>query len=71
MIIFVAVDSFSQLPVSLECVRNNKSEALLYCFIKDVTQTKNVWIKDFTIAHGGPEHESMICGKSTHNQHIK
>ena len=42
MIIFVAVDSFSQLPVSLECVRNNKSEALLYCFIKDVMQTKNV-----------------------------
>ena len=34
MIIFDAVDGFSRLPVSLECVSNNKSETLLSCFIK-------------------------------------
>ena len=36
MIIYGAVDGFSRLPVSLECVRNNKSETLLSCFIKGV-----------------------------------
>ena len=34
MIIFGAVDGFSRLPVSLERVRNNKSETLLSYFMK-------------------------------------
>ena len=34
MTIFGAVDRFSRLPVSLKCVSNNKSEALLSSFIK-------------------------------------
>ena len=34
MTIFGAVNGFSQLPVSLKCVSNNKSETLLSCFMK-------------------------------------
>ena len=32
---------------------------------------KNVLIPDFMIPNRGPEHGSMICGKSTHKQRIE
>ena len=83
MTIFGAVDGFSRLPVSLECVSNNKSETLLYCFMKGV-QTygipspvqpdkgkENVLIRNFMITNRGPECGSLICGKSSHNQRIE
>ena len=44
MIIFGAVDGFSRLSVSLECVRNNKFETLLSCFMKGV-QTYGISIR--------------------------
>ena len=81
MIIFGGVDGFSQLPVSLECFGNNKSETLLSCFMKGVQTNavpsrvrsdkgkENVLIADFMIANQGPEPGSMICGKKTRNLH--
>ena len=83
MIIFGAVDDFSRLQVSLECVGNNKSETLLSCFMKGM-QTygihsrmrfdkgkENVLIADFMIANREPECGIMICGKNTNNQHVE
>ena len=83
MTIFGAVDGFSRLPVSLECVSNNKSETLQSCFTKGV-QTygipsrvrpekgrENVLIRHFMTANRGPEHGSLICGKSSHSQRIE
>ena len=63
MTVFGAVDGFSRLPVSLECVSNNKSETLLSCFIKSVKTygipfrvqpdkgKENVLIRNFIIAN--------------------
>ena len=63
MIIFGAVDGFRRLPVSLECVRNNKSENLLSCFMTGVQAygipsrvrlgkgKENVLITNFVIAN--------------------
>ena len=58
MTIFNVVDGFSQLPVSLDCVSNNKPETLLSYFIKGVQtygipsrvrsdKGKNVLIRNF------------------------
>ena len=36
MIIFGAIDNYSRLPVSLECMSYNKAPAILSCFLKGV-----------------------------------
>ena len=36
LIIFGAIDGYSRLPVSLECISNNKAPAVLACFLKYV-----------------------------------
>ena len=83
IVIFGAADGFSRLPVSLECVSNNKSEILLSCFIKDVQtygipsrvrsdkEKENELIRIFTIANRRLEGGCLVCGKSSHNQRIE
>ena len=84
MTIFGAVNGFSQLPVSLKCVSNNKSETLLSCFMKGLqtygvrsgsdrirVANENELITNFIFENQGPERGSLICGKSTHNQRIE
>ena len=36
IIIFGAIDGYSRLPVSLECINNNKATTVLSCFLKGV-----------------------------------
>ena len=36
LIIFGAIDGYSRLPVSLECISNNKAPTVLACFLKGV-----------------------------------
>ena len=36
LIIFETIDGYSRLPVSLECISNNKVHTVLACFLKGV-----------------------------------
>ena len=36
LIIFEAIDGYSRLPISLECISNNKAPKVLACFLKCV-----------------------------------
>ena len=83
VIIFGAIDGFSRLPVSLECIDNNKASTILSCFLKGVNTNgmpskvrsdqgrENVSITDFMIEHCGAGRESMLTNKSMHNQRIE
>ena len=77
------IDGYSRLPVSLECISNNKAPAVLACILKGV-QTygvpnrvrsykgrENVLVVDYMIEKRGPARGSMIIGSSTHNQRIE
>jgi len=82
-IVFGAIDGFSRLPVSLECMSDNKSETVFSCFLKGTQKyglpsrvrsdqgKENVLIADFMIEKRGVGRGSMITGKSTHNQRIE
>ena len=83
LIVFGAIDGFSRLPVSLECVDNNKAETILKCFMEGVASyglplrvrsdkgKENVLVADYMILNRGTGRGSMITGKSTHNQRIE
>jgi len=40
---FGAIDGFSRLPVSLECMSDNKSETVFSCFLKG---TQKIWVTE-------------------------
>ena len=83
IIIFGAIDGYSRLPVSLECINNNKATTVLSCFLKGVETygipsrvrsdkgKENVLVADYMIEKRGSERGSMITGPSTHNQRIE
>ena len=83
IIIFGAIDGYSRLPVSLECINNNKATILLPCFLKGVETygipnrvrsdkgKDNVLVAGYMIEKRGSERGSMITGPSTHNQRIE
>ena len=84
IIIFGAIDGHSRLPVSLECINNNKATTVLSCFLKGVETydgvpsrvrsdkgKENVLVADYMIEKRGSERGSMITGPSTHNQRIE
>ena len=80
IIIFGAIDGYSRLPVSLECINNNKATTVLSCFLKGVEiygipsrvrsdkDKENVLVAGYMIEKRGSERWSMITGPSTHNQ---
>ena len=80
---FRAIKGFSRLPVSLECIDNNKASTILSCFLKVVNTygipsrvrsdqgRGNVSVADFMIEHRGAGRGSMLPCKSTHNQRIE
>ena len=82
LIIFGAIDGYSRLPVSLECISNNKAPTVLACFLKGVHTyglpsrvrldegRENVLVADYMIKERGPGKGSMITGPNTHNQSI-
>ena len=83
IIIFKAIDGFSHLPFSLECIDNNKASTILSYFLKGVNTygmpsrvrsdqgRENVSVANFMIEHRGAGRGSMHTGKSTHNQRIE
>ena len=83
IIIFGAIDGFSRLPVSLDCIDNNKASTILACFLKGVNTYgmpsrvrsnqggENVSAANFTTEHRGAGRGSMLTSKSTHSQCIK
>ena len=83
IIIFGAVDGYSRLPVSLECISNNKATTILSCFLKgvetygilsrvrSVKDKENVLVADYMMEKRGSDRGSMITGPSTHNQRIE
>ena len=83
LIIFGAIDGYSRLPVSLECISNNKAPTVLACFLKGVHTyglpsrvrldkgRENVLVADYMIKERGPGKDSMITGPNTHNQSIE
>ena len=83
IIIFGAIDGYSRLPVSLECINNNKATTVLSCFLKGVETygipsrvrsdkgKENVIVGDYIIEKRGLERGSMITGPGTHNQRIE
>ena len=80
-VIVGGIDGFSRLIMFLKCTDNNISETVLQCFLSGVDKfgvpnrvrsdkgMENVSIADFMLSHKGPD--SMITGKSTHNQRIE
>ena len=80
IIIFGAIDGYSRLPVSLECINNNKATTVLSCFLKGVEiygipsrvrsdkGKENVLVPDYMIEKRCLERGSMITRPSTHNQ---
>ena len=80
LIIFGAIDGCRRLPVSLECISNNKAPTVLAYFLKGVYTyglpskvrpdkgRENVLVADHMIKERGPERGSMMTGPSTHNQ---
>ena len=83
IIIFGAIDGYSRLPVSLECINNNKATTVLPCFLKGVETygicsrvrsdkgRENVLVANYMIEKRGSERGRMIIGPSTHNQRIE
>ena len=83
LIIFWAIDGYSRLPVSLECISNNKASTVLACFLKGVHTyglpsrvrldkgRENGLVADYMIKERGPGKGSMITGPNTHNQSIE
>ena len=83
LIIFGTIDGYSRLPVSLECISNNKAPTVLACFLKGVHTyglpsrvrsdkgRENILVADYMIKKIGPGRGSMITGPSTHNQRIE
>ena len=83
LIIFGAIDSDSRLPISMECIINNKAPTVLACFLKGVHTyglpsrvrsdkgRDNVLVAEYMKKKRGPERSSMIIGPSTHNQRIE
>ena len=81
--IFGAIDGFGRLPVSLECIDNNKASTILLCFLKGVNPygvttrvrsnrgRENVSVADFIIEPRRAGRGSMFTGKSRHNQRIE
>ena len=77
------IDGYSRLPISLECISNNKAPAVLACFLKGVhiygvpnrvrsyKVRENVLVVVYMIEKSGPGRGSMITGPSTHNQRIE
>ena len=69
--------------LDLQCFNNNKSDALVDCFMTAVINyglpsgvrsdmgLENVKIADYMIEKRGVGRGSMITGKSTHNQRIE
>ena len=80
IIIFGAIGGYSSLPISRECISNNKATTVLSCFLKGVEaygipnrvrsnkKKESVLIADYMIEKRGSERGSMITGPSTHNQ---
>ena len=80
IIIFGAIDGYSRLPVSLECINNNKATTVLSCFLKGVETygipsrvrsdkgKENVLVPDYMIEKRCLERGSMVTRPSTHNQ---
>ena len=80
LIIFGAIDGYSRLPVSLECISNNKAPTVLACFLKGVHTyglpsrvrsnkgRENVLVANYMIKERVPGRGSMITGPSTHNK---
>ena len=66
LIIFGAIDGYSRLPVSLECISNHKAPTILACFLKGVHTfchlsrvrsdkgRKNVLVADYMIKERAP-----------------
>ena len=83
IIIFGAIGGYSSLPISRECISNNKATTVLSCFLKGVEaygipnrvrsnkKKESVLIADYMIEKRGSERGSMITGPSTHNQRIE
>ena len=67
IIIFGAIDGYSRLPLSLECINNNKATKLFSCFLKGVETygipnrvrsdngKENVLVADYMIEKRGSE----------------
>ncbi|CAG2202812.1 unnamed protein product [Mytilus edulis] len=80
-VIVGGIDGFSRLIMFLKCTDNNISETLLQCFLSGVDKfgipnrvrsdkgMENVSVADFMLSKKGLD--SMITGKSTHNQRIE
>ena len=83
LIIFGEIDGYSWLPVSLECISNNKATTVLACFLKGVhiyglpsrvssdKGRENVLVADYMIKERGPGRGSRGPGQSTLNQRIE
>ena len=83
IIIFGAIDGYSRLSFSLECINNNKAATVLSCFLKGVETygipsrvrsdkgKENVRVADYRIEKCSLERGSMITGPSTNNQRIE
>ena len=80
-IIVGGIDGFSRLITFLKCTDNNNSRTILDCFLSGVSKygipnrvrsdkgLENVSVADYMLSHRG--RDSMITGKSTHNQRIE
>jgi hypothetical protein len=80
-IIVGGIDGFSRLITFLKCTDNNNSRTILDCFLSGVSKygipnrvrsdkgLENVSVADYMLSHSG--RDSMITGKSTHNQRIE
>lgn len=80
-VIVGGIDGFSRLVTFLKCTDNNTSKTILDCFLSGVEKywipnkvrsdkgLENVSVADFMLNQNGQN--SMITGKSTHNQRIE
>ena len=76
LIIFGEIDGYSWLPVSLECISNNKTPTVLACFLKGVhiyglpsrvssdKGRENVLVADYMIKERGPGRGSEVLDKA-------
>ena len=79
----MAIEGYSRLPVSLECISNDKAPTVLACFlegfhiyglpsrIRPDKGGENVLVADHTIKKRSPGRVSMITGPTVHNQRIE